>query len=94
MRRCFAGDLMTVAEALSALPEALRRRAVQRFLDEAHAAHHYAKRFAKPHPHWGNGSLLTRVLAEPSPDPDWSLVALVATALAEFRNRTYLGPPV
>lgn len=87
MRRCLPGDLFEAASliAASSNPAAL----ITRLLDQAHAAHLYAKRFGRAHPAWGNGSLMARALAETGPRhkiphsaPFLSALALVATQLA------------
>lgn len=92
MRRVLIGDLLAAADRLAALPAAGRRPAIDRWLDEAHAAHRYMRRFGCPHPRWGTGSLLARVLAEgsgaaPSGDiVDFAALAVVAAALERFRG--------
>ncbi|OYU39209.1 MAG: hypothetical protein CFE33_12435 [Pseudorhodobacter sp. PARRP1] len=62
MRRCLPGDLFEAAALLAAssAPQTL----LDRLLDQADAAHRYAKRFGRAHPLWGNGSLMARALAE------------------------------
>jgi hypothetical protein len=91
MRRCLIGDLTTAAAVLSAAAPQDRARLADRLLAEAHAAHLYAKRFAKPHPSWGNGSLMARALAnfpKPAHSPDFAALTEILTALARFRTRT------
>ena len=92
MRRCLPGDLFEAASLLAASsdPPAL----ITRLLDQADAAHRYAKRFGRAHPAWGNGSLMARALAEtgprhPTPHSAGFLqaLALVATQLANRKCR-------
>lgn len=87
MRRCLPGDLFEAAGLLAASsdPAAL----ISRLLDQADAAHRYAKRFGRAHPAWGNGSLMARALAETGPRHPirhsarfLQALALVATELA------------
>lgn len=91
MRLCMTDDLLAGARALSCLPEAAREALAERLLTEAHAAHHYAKRLRRPHPVWGNGSLMARALAElppnPATGPCFSAVSTMARAIFRFRER-------
>ncbi len=64
-----------------------------RLLAEADAAHRYAKRHGRPHPMWGNGSLMARAMADPPTIPPnfscpTSLAAFhaIITALTNFRH--------
>ncbi len=93
MRRCLPGDLFEAAALLAAStdPSAL----ITRLLDQADAAHRYAKRFGRAHPQWGNGSLMARALAETGPRHNarhsarfLSALALVAGQLASRKHRT------
>lgn len=91
MRRCLIGDITTAAAVLSAAAPPDRARLADRLLAEAHAAHLYAKRFAKPHPRWGNGSLMARALAifpKPALNTDFAALTEILTALSRFRSRT------
>ena len=65
MRRCLPGDLFEAAALLAASTEP--SLLISRMVDQADAAHRYAKRFGRAHPIWGNGSLMARALAEPGP---------------------------
>lgn len=89
MRRCLIGDITTAAAVLAATPAARRAPLATRLIAEAHAAHHYAKRMARPHPAWGNGSLMARALAMRAPPAEIDLAALteVLAALTRFRAR-------
>jgi hypothetical protein len=64
MRALQMGDLIAVARVLI-----LRNRddwagLAERFLLQAHAAHAFHKRRRRPHPLWGNGSLMARANME------------------------------
>ena len=54
---------------------------------EAHAAHHYMRRFGRPHPRWGNGSLMTRALADGARGLPlcYASLAVMAVAVTRFR---------
>ena len=63
MRRVLIGDLLAAAPVIGAAADPCQ--ATQALITQADAAHRYAKRFGRPHPLWGNGSLMARALAEP-----------------------------
>ena len=63
MRRVLLGDLVTLADLLATGWGGDPAR----LLDEAHAAHRYMRRFGRPHPRWGGGSLMARALADGPP---------------------------
>ena len=91
MRRCLIGDLLAAADCVTGLAGADQTRHLARLLAEAHAAHHYARRFGRPHPSWGDGSLMARALAEPRRAPlrsgiDLGALAAVATSLLQFQQ--------
>lgn len=88
MRRCLLGDLLAAADHLAALPEAARPAAMVRLMDQAHAAHAYHRRFGRPHPLWGDGSLMARAGAATHRGRDavdLGALALAAAALHDFR---------
>lgn len=93
MRRCLIGDLLAAASAVGCGDAAVLQKNARQLLAEADAAHRYSKRFARPHPLWGNGSLMARAMAQPVStaanfsDPDY-LAAFVAvtSALAAHRH--------
>lgn len=96
MRRCLPGDLFEAAALLAAStdPSAL----IKSLLDQADAAHRYAKRFGRAHPQWGNGSLMARALAETGPRHNplhsarfLSALALVAGQLASRKRNAPLN---
>lgn len=65
MRRCLLGDLVAAATAVAAQAAMQQSAFAQRLICEADAAHRYHKRLGRPHPAWGNGSLMARALAAP-----------------------------
>lgn len=80
MRRCLPGDLIEAAALLaaSATPQTL----LTQLLDQADAAHRYSKHFGRAHPVWGNGSLMSRALAESGPRHPQTYSAQFLSALA------------
>ncbi|WP_127111757.1 DUF7742 family protein [Shimia sediminis] len=92
MRRVMHGDVVAAARVLLGLPEACRRPICRRMIQEAHAAHHYFRRFGRAHLLWGDGSLMAtahkRVL---QPEPGFSdsrycgCVEMVLHELIEWR---------
>ena len=89
MRRCLLDDLVAGAARLAIEPLAMRPALADRIITEAHAAHHYMRRMNRPHPRWGNGSLMARALAEAAPQSPLCLtsLAIIAAAVARFRAR-------
>lgn len=87
MRRCMLDDLLAGAGRLSLVPPIMRPHLADRLLVEAHAAHHYMRRFGRPHPRWGNGSLMTRALADCADRLPlcYASLAVMAAAVAHFR---------
>lgn len=60
MRALQMGDLIAVARVLVLRDRAEWVGLVEGFLFDAHVAHAFHKRWQKPHPAWGNGSLMAR----------------------------------
>lgn len=91
MRKCLLGDIITAAAVLR--PNSPLSAADM--IHQAHAAHKYAKRLGRPHPKWGNGSLMARALAiDPIPGPvDLAALATITLALLQFRRRGWSEPP-
>lgn len=89
MRRCLPGDLFEAAALLAASPEPATL--INRLLDQADAAHRYAKRFGRAHPAWGNGSLMARALAEAGPrhktQYSSGFLSALAIVAAQLANR-------
>ncbi|MFZ9200573.1 MAG: hypothetical protein ACO22Z_14670 [Paracoccaceae bacterium] len=89
MRRCLLDDLLAGAARLAAAPPSLRPDLAQRLILEAHAAHHFMRRFGVPHPRWGNGSIMARALGDAAPTGRplcLQSLALMALAVAAFRH--------
>lgn len=64
MRAVLIGDLVTAARVLMRLPPEDRPGAMELMLEQAHAAHRFAKRTGRPLTRWGNGSLMGRATRE------------------------------
>jgi serine O-acetyltransferase len=64
MRAVQVGDLIAVARVLILHEPRQWAGMAQGFLTQAHAAHAFHKRHRRPHPTWGNGSLMARANAE------------------------------
>lgn len=89
MRRCLLDDLLAAARCLALVPPQQRPDLARRLITEAHAAHHYHRHFARPHPRWGNGSLMTRALAGATARGDdlcLASLAVIAAAVDQFRK--------
>ncbi len=97
MQTLLMGDLTAAARAILAVPPMMQPGAVKNMLMQAHAAHLYLKRYARPHPLWGNGSLMARANTEPQkPEPfaaniDYlSALALVIGITLDHKRRAAL----
>jgi hypothetical protein len=78
MRPVLIGDVIAVARVVVVLPEEQWSSRVDQLLWRAKVADLYRKRLGKPHPVWGNGSLMAAIGAEPKApaepflsDPQW-----------------------
>jgi serine O-acetyltransferase len=94
MRALQVGDIIAVARVLILRDRAGWAGSVERFLYEAHVAHSFHKRRRRPHPLWGNGSLMARANTEafaPQPrdgDEDFlSALRLCLGVIADWRAR-------
>lgn len=58
MRPVLLSDLTAVARALLRAPYAERQVLCARIIFEAEMADRFARRLRKPHPQWGNGTLI------------------------------------
>ena len=94
MRPVLHSDVIAAARAVLAAPEALRANICARLLQEADWADRFTRRLGKPHPLWGNGTLLTaaqryRQVAEPTfDDPAYcSAFEIVVSQLAGQKRR-------
>ena len=99
MRALQMGDLIAVARVLILREHAEWSGLVRRFLQQAHAAHAFHKRHRRPHPQWGNGSLMARANSEvfaPQPrDGDAKFLAALQLCLASVADwRVGRGSPV
>lgn len=65
MRTILIGDIIAAARAILVLPAAEQGCFLHVMLGQAHAAHLFHKHKKRPHPKWGNGSLMARVNEEP-----------------------------
>lgn len=94
MRAVLIGDVIAAARALLAISPAARFALLERLLTEAHAAHKFYKRKHRPHPKWGNGSLMARAnrcrqIAEPFwGSADWLFVLNFVVVGVIERQRT------
>ena len=86
---------MAAAALVAAAAPDQRLGLIRQMLDQADAAHRYAKRFGRPHPVWGNGSLMARALAHGTRTANHgseaflsSLAALTAELAARKRTST------
>ena len=89
MRPCLLDDLLAGAGRLAMVPHPERPDLARRLLHEAHAAHHFMRRFGVPHPRWGNGSLMARALGDAAPTGRplcLQALAVMALAVAAFRQ--------
>jgi hypothetical protein len=89
MRPCLLDDLLAGAGRLASVPHHERPDLAHRLLHEAHAAHHFMRRFGVPHPRWGNGSLMARALGDQAPTGRplcLQSLAVMALAIAAFRQ--------
>ncbi len=65
MRTTLLGDVIAAARVLMNVQPDLWIGLLDAMIQQADAAHNYHKRLSKPHPLWGNGSLMARANAEP-----------------------------
>jgi hypothetical protein len=94
MRPVLHGDLLAAAMRVSELPSWQRAKAAARLIDRAHAADAARKRLGRSMTGWGNGSLMSAVLAEgplpergPRLDPGHlAAYRIVAGALLRWRE--------
>ncbi|MEW9918555.1 hypothetical protein AB2B41_03000 [Marimonas sp. MJW-29] len=68
MRSVHVSDVLAVARALRAVPEAQRQGLCAEMIREAELADRYMRRLGKPHPHWGNGTLRDTARRRPMGD--------------------------
>ncbi|OYX44346.1 MAG: hypothetical protein B7Z02_06240 [Rhodobacterales bacterium 32-67-9] len=95
MRTITHGDVTVAARVVRGRPAVAQRRMVLGFLDRAHAADLFRKRFGRAHPFWGNGSLMGAVLSDvrAMPEPFLSdtsyleALALAIDTVLDWRRR-------
>jgi hypothetical protein len=98
MRTILIGDIIAAARALLAAPPDNRIGLLDTIIQQANAAHHFHKHLSKPHPVWGNGSLMARANLEPQmPEPFASdtdyLQTLQLVIAAIICHRGLVNPP-
>jgi hypothetical protein len=99
MQTILLGDLVAAARAILMLPPLSRSAEMKKMLSQAHAAHVYVKRYACPHPKWGNGSLMARAnierqIAEPfAADVEYlaALALVIDITIDQKRNAAAIG---
>jgi hypothetical protein len=99
MRALQMGDLIAVARVLIFRDRVEWAGLVKRFLFDAHVAHAFHKRRLRPHPVWGNGSLMARANAEifaPQPrDGDADFLAALQMSISVIADwRAQRASPV
>lgn len=67
MRPVLHGDLVAAARVLLGLPAEERPARMRQLLDAADLGDRYRRRFGRPHPRFGNGSLMAAASAWPMP---------------------------
>ena len=94
MRRVLYSDVTAAARAVLSVPPGIRLQACVRMLDQAHCADCYTRRLGRPHPIWGNGTLLGAARAgdmadEPGFDCDdyCRCIALVVQHITDRRGQ-------
>ncbi len=65
MRPILHSDVTAAARALMAVPASERKGLCLRLLKEADWADRFTRRLGKPHPFWGNGTLLAAARQHP-----------------------------
>lgn len=58
MRTVLISDIRALAAVLLAVPEAARQTLCRRVVGQAEWSDRYMRRCGRPHPDWGNGTLL------------------------------------
>lgn len=88
MRQILLSDALHLAAALLTEPTLDRAATLELWLDQTRAAAKYLRRFNRPHPRWGDGSLtaraifaLARARITPTREGDEYLQALAQVAL-------------
>lgn len=97
MRTILIGDVVAAARAMLAIKPDARAALMESLMTEAHAAHLYYKCKNRPHPIWGNGSLMARAnLCPQVAEPFWEnadyLKALNSVIVGLTERRKTVGP--
>ena len=91
------GDVLLLARHLKALPPQDRPQKATDCLEKAHVADKWRKKTSKPHPIFGDGSVMGQVMGldtvrGPLPDltknEDCSCLIVALTAIERWRHRT------
>ena len=95
MRPVLHSDVIAAARALLAVPVALQESTCTRLLREAEWADRFTRRLGKPHPFWGNGTLLGAARghkwgAEPTFD-DPAYCTAFEVVLSQLAGRKWRG---
>ena len=76
MRPILHSDVRAAARVVLAAPAAAREQTCARLLQETDWADRFTKRLGKPHPFWGNGTLLAAAQRYPlAPEPTFDDLA-------------------
>ncbi len=99
MRSVLIGDIVAAARVLLAAPPQENAKHLALMFDRAHVAHKVSKHLGRPHPQWGNGSLMAVAHQLPQrrepfvSDPAYlAALQLVIGGLIAWRNRSAGGP--
>lgn len=94
MRPALHGDVVAAARAIYGFPKKDRAGALRRLVRAATWAERFRRTHHRPHPYWGDGSLMAAALAEDPPpeprlnDPDYcDCLVLVLQALARLGHQ-------
>jgi len=97
MRALRHSDVIAAARALIAVPAMARRDLCMLLLERAHCADKYTKALGKPHPFWGNGTLMGAAatfdkMPEPvlSNDAYRAALMMVLTEVSAWRTKRRL----
>jgi hypothetical protein len=89
------GDVVAAARVLYARAEAERGETMERLLVQAKRADRYRREMGKPHPFWGDGSLMSAALLyDPPAEPklaDEEYCACLAMVFETLINRERTG---
>jgi hypothetical protein len=99
MRPLMHGDVVAAARVIFAIPGPLRKAELARLLFRTERADVFRMETGRPHPFWGDGSLMSAALINaPPPEPrlddlDFcSCLAMVFEAIVDMRPNSKLSP--